>query len=224
MLTKTEHWFPIEHIQQQVAVLPEFDRVLHINETDGDLLSGEYKVKAEFVGTPLGDVLHQLGDVGEARLLKLKNEGVYTAHCDPDDRWHLTITTSPYSFLVDIDQQTLHHLPADGAVWYMDTGVVHSAINLGGGERIHLNVRKRLPSYKAGGWRITFTGEYDWKQRLYVSVLGYVNRAIKLGHVTGIQKTADNEMLLNVIDEKIINVIAQLGESAGLNVVLLKDE
>lgn len=222
MLSKTEHWFPIEPLIHQVNSLPDFDR-LPLNETTGNLLTGKYTVKQEFQGTPLGDVLEQLGDVGEARLLKLRGEDVYTAHCDPDDRWHLTISTNPYAFLVNVKDKTLHHLPADGWVWLMDTGIVHSAINLGSGERIHLNIRQRLPAYKGNGWRMTFTGQYDWKQKLYVGVLGYINRAIKLGHITGIEKVAENEMLVNVLDEKIIAVISQISLDAGLGIEILED-
>lgn len=223
MLIKTEHNFSIQPIIDQVLSLPEFNR-LALNETSGNLLTGKYTIKKEFLNTPLGEVLEVLGDIGEARLLKLKNEEVYTAHCDPDDRWHLTITTTPYAFLVDINNKSLHHLPADGALWFMDTGVVHSAINLGSGERIHLNIRKRLPEYKGNGWRMKFTGNHDWKQKLYIHVLGYINRAIKIGHITGIEKVEENEMLINVIDERLLGVIEQLSQSAGLDILISRDE
>jgi hypothetical protein len=224
LLIKTEYYFPIEELQKQVSQLPEFNKSLALNETDGDLLSGQYKTKSEYINTPLGDVLSSLGDIGEARLLKLKNEDVYTAHCDPDDRWHLTITTTPYSYLANLQDNTLHHLPADGHVWLMDTSIVHSAFNLGGGlERIHLNIRQRLPSYKGNGWRMKVSGSYDWKQRLYVGVLGYINKAIKVGHVTGIRRISDNEILLNVSDEMMIKVIKKLCTQAGLETVIEHD-
>jgi Aspartyl/Asparaginyl beta-hydroxylase len=216
MITKTNFHFSLEPIIAQVNSM-RLDKKTPLNSTKGNLLSGEYTILPEFVGTPLGDVLKSLGNIGEARLLRLKGQEIYSAHCDPDDRYHLSIITTPYSFLVNIEQQTIHHLPADGYIWHMDTSVLHSAVNMGGGERIHLNIRERLPAYTSPGNRIRFNGgNFDWQQRLYI-LTGYINKMIKQGKITGIEKISDRELLLNA-DQEVIAYLKSTGEVDGFSV------
>jgi hypothetical protein len=222
MLTKTELYFDIAPIVEQVKSMDYFDRSIVLNETNGNLLSGHYITKPAYIDTPLGHVLTALGDIGEARLLKLNQEDVYTAHTDPDDRYHLSIITTPYSYIADLDRCTLHHLPVDGHIWYMDTSIMHSAINLGGGdERIHLNVRVRLPAITKPCYSIKFTdeGNYDWKQMLYNTMMSYINIAIKNKYITGLERISEKEMLINC-NVDVLNVLRQRVESGGFRLVI----
>lgn len=222
MLQKTLFQFDVAPIVQQVKEMGHFDRSIVLNETKNNLLSGYYTVKPEYVDTPLGVVLTSLGDIGEARLLKLNPEDVYTAHTDPDDRYHMSITTTPYSYIADLDNCTLHHLPVDGSIWYMDTSIMHSAIHLGGGdERIHLNVRVRLPAISKPYYRIRFedTGKFNWKQMLYNTMMSYINIAIKNKQVTGIERVSEREMYINCSSD-IIAALQQHIEAGGFKLIV----
>lgn len=219
MLTRTELHFDIAPIIAQVNALNLSERSIVLNETTGSLLNGPYTIKQEFIGTPLGDVLATLGEIGEARLLRLDSGQTYTAHTDPDDRLHLSIISNPYCYLVNLEDNTLHNLPVDGYIWDMDTSIMHSAINLGGRERIHLNVRAVLPKFKRPGKRLTFLGgDFDWKQELYKDLMGYVNKNIKDGLITGFEKVNDREVLISYTDRKVLNYITAIAVKKGFTV------
>jgi len=220
MLDRLDIKFPINPIIEQVQSL-SFDKRLHLNKTDGPLFSGPYYIKEEFKNTPLGNVLESLGNIGEARLLKLSSAESYTAHADPDDRLHLAIITNPYCYLQDLSSQKMHHVPVDGYLWRMDTSRIHVATNFGGRDRIHLNIRVPLPTFTYPGVLISIDGgEYDWKQELHISFMSYLNRAIKSGLVTGIEKINDKELLLNYISEEVIKTIASAVIAKGFKITI----
>lgn len=221
MISKTSLIFPIQPIIDQFEKIPYFDSRLTLNETDGNLLTGKYKVKDEYIGTPLGNLLKEIGkikDIGEARLLKLKGEEVYTAHCDPDDRYDLVITTNPFCYLIDIENNIMHHLRPTGEIWKLDTSVRHTAANFGTTERVYLNIRERLPLFSFPGYNIKFSGiEFNWKQVLYEDIMKYLNIKIKSGEVWGIEKVNDLELMLNATNS-VIDFIKTNAESKGFAV------
>jgi hypothetical protein len=220
MLERLDIKFPINPIIEQVQSL-SFDKRLHLNKTDGPLFSGPYYIKEEFKNTPLGNVLASLGNIGEARLLKLSSAESYTAHADPDDRLHLAIITNPYCYLQDLTSQTMYHVPIDGHIWRMDTGQIHVATNFGGRDRIHLNIRVPLPAFKYPGVLISMEGgDYDWKQELHISFMSYLNRAIKSGLVTGIEKVSEKELLLNYTSDEVIDTITAAVTSKGFKIIV----
>jgi len=220
MLKKLDQAFPIDPIIEQVNALPYFERYIQLNETDeGRLFNGPYRTKPEFVGTPLGNVLEALGNVGEARLLKLKPEASYMAHSDPDDRLHMSIITNEYCRIIDLEANQMYHLPVDGSVWLMDTGPIHVASNFGAHERIHLNIRVLLPDVKEGWVRFTVEGgDYDWRHIIQISITRWMNRALKEGKMTGIRKLSDREMLVNPRDQEAIDELVRVGEQAGFTI------
>lgn len=219
MLSKLGIKFPIQPIIEQVQSL-QFEKRLALNETSGSLFSGPYTIKQEFINTPLGEVLLSLGNIGEARLLKLSSAETYTAHADPDDRIHLAIITNPYAYLQDLSENKIYHLPADGEVWLMDTSKIHVGANFGGRERIHLNIRVPLPAFKSPGVLLSFGGgDFDWKQELHISFMGYINTAIKKGLVTGIEKVSDRELKINSSTDIIDNIVS-FAKSKGFEVLI----
>jgi hypothetical protein len=220
MLNNTNIKVDITPIIEQVESL-NFDKRLALNYTDNKLLNGPFKIKTEFEGTPLGNVLTLLGDIGEARLLKLDCAESYTAHSDPDDRLHLVITTNPNSYLIDLDTHTMYHLPVDGQVWEMDTGVMHVAANFGARPRIHLNIRKILPSFKRPGYKLSINGgDYDWKQESYIILMSFFNKAIKQNIITGFEKVNEREVLINCDINDINPYLLQLQEK-GFEVTVI---
>ena len=197
MLKRHNTLYPINDIIEQVTAM-NFEKRLALNHTSGPLFSGPYSLLPEFKNTPLGDLLESLGDIGEARLLKLSSGESYIAHADPDDRLHLAIITNPYSFVQNLESQTMYHIPVDGYIWEMDTQFIHVASNFGGRDRIHLNIRALLPAFTAPGYKLSILGgDYDWKHSSYVSFMPYINKAIKQGLIKGIEKVNDRELLLN---------------------------
>jgi hypothetical protein len=219
MINNTGIKFPIDPIIQQVSNL-DFESRLSLNSTTGSLFSGPYETLPEFKGTPIGDLLENIPNAGEARLLKLKSAESYTAHYDPDDRYQLAIITNKDSYLQDLDAKKMYHLPVDGTLWLMDTSKRHVACNFGGRDRIHLNVRIILPKFESPGIQLEFLGgDFDWKQELHESFMSFLNNAIKHGLVTGIERVSDRKILLNCHD-LVIDRIKESAEAKGFTVVI----
>lgn len=225
MLKKLDQQFPIQPIIDQVNSLPYFDRFLQLNEADeGRLFNGPYRIKPEFINTPLGDVLSSLGEIGEARLLKLKPEASYMAHSDPDDRIHMSIISNEYSRIIDLEENKMYHLPVDGSLWLMNTGNIHVASNFGSHERIHLNIRVLLPDVQEGYTRFTVDGgDFDWRHVIQISITRWMNRALKTGKVSGLRKIHDKEMLVNFTSLEFERELVQVAETAGFTVTLSKN-
>jgi hypothetical protein len=216
MLTNINKKFPIEPLVEQVKSLGDFGKSLLLNDCTGKLLSGPFVTKPEFQNTPLGDVLASIENPGEARLLRLTPSETYSAHADPDDRYHVAIVTNPFAYLLDFTNEKFYHIPADGSLWYMDAGVVHIAANFGPRDRIHLNIRIPLPAFNSPGYSLKLSGgDYDWKQESYIEIMTFFNRAIKLGQITGFEKVNDREVLLNCSNLEILEPFIKKLESKG---------
>lgn len=215
MLLQLSQNFPIEPIIDQVNSL-SFEKRLPLNKTDSDVFAGEYQTLPEFQNTPLGIVLSSLGKIGEARLLKLRPEETYMAHSDPDDRIHLSIITNPFCYIIDLEDNKMYHLPADGSIWLMDTGKIHVAANFGSRDRVHLNIRVPLPKVSNGAYLYKIVGgDFDFKHVIQVGISSYLNRAIKSGNVTGFKWVNDREAIVNFRDpnskEQLESVIKKTG-------------
>ena len=213
----------LDEIQYQVSQLAWTNKRIVLNESDGGLFTGKYTTIPKFQNTALGTILEELGEIGEARLLLLESGDSYTAHTDPDDRFHLVIETNPYSYIMDIEQERMIHLPANGIVWHMDTSKKHLAGNYGGTPRIHLNIRAKLPNYTGNGVHLKISGgEVDWKQVLYMDTMSYINKAVKDKKITGIEKINDRELLLNTSYEVIAD-LKSIVEKNKFNIEVKRD-
>lgn len=222
MLTKLQKIDNIIEIVSQINNMNIDAKRKALNITDGNLLSGDYTLIDEIVNTPLGNFLDSLGDIGEARLLMLESGESYTAHTDPDDRIHLVITTNPYCYIIDIDTEKMYHLPVDGQVWYMDTGVRHVASNFGGKSRIHLNIRVKLPKISYPCYMISIDGgEYDWKQELYDGFMSHLNYQIKNGKIKGIEKVSERSIMLNCSNDE-LDYITTMIKNKKFDVQIMK--
>lgn len=213
----------LDEIQYQTSQLPWDSKRIVLNKSDNGLFTGKYTTLPKFQNTALGLVLEELGEIGEARLLLLESGDSYTAHTDPDDRIHLVIETNPYSYIMDIEQERMVHLPADGTVWHMDTGKKHLAGNYGGTPRIHLNVRVKLPNYTGNGVLLKIEGgNADWKQVLYMDTMSYINKAVKDKRILGIEKVNERELLLNT-DVEVIADIKDIVEKNNFKITIQRD-
>lgn len=215
MLQQLPQNFSIGPIVDQVNSL-SFEKRLALNKTGSDTFAGKYQTLPEFENTPLGEVLSSLGRIGEARLLKLRPEETYMAHSDPDDRIHLSIITNPFAYIIDLDDNRMYHLPADGSVWLMDTGKIHVAANFGSRDRIHLNIRVLLPKVSDSAYLYKILGgDFDFKHVIQIGISSYLNRAIKSGSITGFRWVSDREAMINFRDiaakEQLESVIKKTG-------------
>lgn len=219
MLTQLPQKFPIQPIVDQVAALGNFGKRLDLNTPTGEFFSDPWATKLEFKNTPIGEVLGSLGNIGQARLLCLDSAESYTAHADPDDRIHLAIVTNEFSYLVDLTNDKLYHLPADGQLWYMDTGKIHVAANWGPRTRIHLNVRVLLPKYVPSNKGLSIRvvdGDYDWKQLAYMPLMEAINRLVKDNLVTGFKGINEKELWLNTDSSELFDNIFDVIRNNGV--------
>jgi len=222
MLKTTDKIFSIDPLIEQVNSL-HFEKRLSINKQTGSFFGDPWETLPEFKDTPLGKILDNLGPIGEARLMRLSSAETYTAHGDPDDRYHISIITNPYSYLIDLDENRLYHLPVDGRVWLMDTSKIHVAANFGGRDRIHLNIRLLLPKIDTSKkiFKLSIEGgDFDWKQESYIEVMPEINQLIKSHYVTGFDRVNDRELLLNVVDRIVLEPIVKRLQAKGFIVNL----
>jgi hypothetical protein len=218
MLTELQQKFPIQPIIDQVFAI-DFDKTLNLNAPTGEFFNDPWTTLDQYKDTPLGKVLDSLENIGQARLLKLQSGESYTAHTDPDDRIHLPIITNEYSFLVDITNNHLYHLPANGNLWYMDTSRTHVAANWGPRPRIHLNIRVLLPRINDNHPKLrvkVVDGDFDWKQDSYIEIMGFINQQVKASNVTGFKGVSNRELLLNVLHPEIFDTIFARIRSRGV--------
>ncbi len=224
MLTLLDKKFNIDPIVEQVKSLGVFKR-LELNTCTGQFFNDPWLTKDEFKNTPLGDVLDSLENIGQARLLSLDSGESYTAHCDPDDRIHLPIITNPYAYLVSITDNHLHHIPATGEIWHMDTGKIHVAANWGARTRVHLNIRVLLPKYNPlnAGLRIkVLDGDYNWKQLAYTPIMRIINPAVKNKQITGFKGLSEKEILVNTNIFSIFDEAFESIKQCGINLEVEK--
>jgi len=143
MLTKTNIKTSSKEIYDLVKHLPEGKNTL--NEPTGKFFYDPWQLKSEWQGTALDDLLKQIPDHGEVRVIVLKPGESYFAHADIDDRYHLTLDAEQ-SYLIDIENEKMYPTIPDDTVYLMNTGVLHTASNYGYKNRYQLVIRKRLDS------------------------------------------------------------------------------
>lgn len=144
MLEKTDYTVESSLLNLAVTESNGLEFKHSINEPTGDFFYDPWIIKNEYKDTVWEKILETLpNNIGEARIITLDNGKCYLSHSDIDDRYHLNIS-GQYSYLINLDTNTMHPLIADG-VWYsMNAGPRHSAVNFGSINRIQLVVRKLL--------------------------------------------------------------------------------
>jgi len=204
----------------QIELEPIIDQVLHmgyfkryeLNHQVGKFFNDAWQINNDIQDTPLGRVLASLGPIGQSRLLRLESGETYTAHTDPDDRIHLAIVTNPHSYLIDIANNNLYHIEANGQLWHMDTSRLHTASNWGSTMRIHLNVRVLLPHYNNLAPGVYFhvnSDKTEWKGESYIELMGYINKQIKSGYITGFDAPDSRTLYLNTLIPQAFTDIVQ---------------
>jgi hypothetical protein len=78
--------------------------------------------------------------VFRARLMALAPRYCYSVHQDQTARLHLAIDTSEHAPFIFVERNEVFRIPADGNGYWVDTREVHTAMNGGSEERLHLVV------------------------------------------------------------------------------------
>ena len=154
---------------------------------------------------------------GEARVIVMEPGHSYSAHADVDDRWHLTLDADE-SYLVDLKNQKMYKLVADGTLYLMDSGRLHTASNYGYKPRYQLVIRKRLkgrildnPVY----FNLTLIDPpYNARYLFDKSFSILLNRLEKEEKITNFKKISDKEIEF-VIESEQITRIKELQRSCG---------
>ncbi len=72
------------------------------------------------------------------RLMMMEPKMCYMAHADFSPRLHFPVFTNLDAMFVFPDHQSLHHLPADGSTYWVDTRERHTFMNANFNKRLHL--------------------------------------------------------------------------------------
>lgn len=146
MLVITNYTVPEDILQEAVDSIPNVDSRLTLNYPTGRFFNDPWEIRPEFKGTVWEKVLDTLAEPkGEARLIRLPQGTCYVSHADIDDRWHLALTGNN-SYLIDLENHTMHQTDVASQWYEMDAGRRHTAANFGSCDRVQLVVRKLLPS------------------------------------------------------------------------------
>jgi len=145
MIEPTDINVPTGLIENASSFINEMkDSKTSLNRPVGDFFYDKWIIKEEFKNTVWESILNFFPeDIGEARIINLASGNCYLQHADIDDRYHLNII-GENSYFIDVDNQEIHKIKNDGIIYKMDTGRIHSAINLDCNDRYQLVVRKRL--------------------------------------------------------------------------------
>ena len=144
MFFKTTNFVDDQLIKQAQVSTPDIDFRLSLNEPSKDFFYNQWIIRKQFQNTVWEDILKTIPEpIGEARLIKLDPGMCYRSHADIDDRWHLSISGEK-SFLIDLENNSMHPTITDNYWYTIDTSLKHSAANFGSKPRIQLVVRKLL--------------------------------------------------------------------------------
>ena len=206
MLWKTEFKTEKTLLKECMEFLENFsDFKTSLNYPTGNFFYDKWSVKNEYKNTVFERVLSALpNNIGEARVIKLDSGKCYLQHADIDDRYHYNLA-GDNSFLVDVDNNSLHELKADG-IWYeMDAGRLHSAINIGLTSRYQIVVRKLLNNSELENSKNVRITPICEKPRFYFDNLisPWLNYANKKGIINSFE--VENSSVKFAIEKNYIN-------------------
>lgn len=139
MLTRTEYRVKLPKVDASFE-----DIKTTLTRPTGNFFYDPWEIKPEYVGTVWEKLLKSLPEQhGEARVIVMQPGTTYMAHTDIDNRWHLSLQ-GEQSYLIDLENTSMHLLEQDGYWYYMDAGRLHVASNYGSIPRVQLVVRELL--------------------------------------------------------------------------------
>ena len=222
MLTVIRTKINYKEIYNLVKNLPTGKNVL--TKPRGDFFYDPHILDEQYKGTEIEKVLDLIPMHGEARVIVMEPGQSYSAHADVDDRWHLTLDADE-SYLVDLKNEKMYKSIADGTLYLMDSGRLHTASNYGYKPRYQLVIRKRLkgrildnPVY----FNLTLIDPpYNARYLFDKSFSILLNRLEKEEQITNFKKISDKEIEF-VIENEQITKIKELQRSCGFRFEIRK--
>jgi len=109
----------------------------------------------------------------------------------------------------------MHKLEADGKLYHMDGGRIHTAANFGSSERVQLVARIRLTDYEIADFKrveLVFTDRpYDLRYNIDNSVSVLMSRLIKEKNMKFIEYAADR-IIVEVNDTALDRIAQELSK------------
>jgi hypothetical protein len=139
----------INKILKELELLPNYDKQISLQGVEGQIdpfygigkLAGLEHKESDFI-YPLfpemkytNKVLKDLNMV-RARVMKLRPFNCYSYHKDASQRMHIPLITNDKCFMI-IENEVFHY-PADGTAYLINTTKMHTALNAGHEDRIHI--------------------------------------------------------------------------------------
>jgi len=140
MISNTEYKISLEEVQQAFELCKTMEGKTVLNKPTGDFFYDSWEILPEYKDTIFEKLLLPLKNTGEARIVKQESGTCYFAHSDIDNRYHLNIS-GDNAALIDLHNNHMYPLEADGKYYLMDAGRNHSAANFGQYPRYQLVVR-----------------------------------------------------------------------------------
>ena len=188
-----------------------------LNKPTGDFFYDEWKLEDKWSGTPVQDLLSQLPNHGEARVIVLSPGQSYCAHADIDDRWHVTLDAEQ-SYITDLENNKNYKLEVDNEVYVMDSGRIHTASNFGFKPRYQLVIRKLLKRnelQEPTNCTIELVDPpYNVRYLFDKSFSILLNKLEKAEKITNFRKVSDQEIEF-VIENEEIPRIKEIQQSCG---------
>lgn len=209
-----------------------FDLVKHLpegknqlNTPTGDFFYDAWTVLPEYQNTAISELLKQLPDHGEARVIVLKPGESYSAHADIDDRYHVTLDAEQ-SFLHDIENEMMYPTKPDNTVYLMNTGVLHTASNYGYKNRYQLVIRKLLNKsdlyHPVNVFMTVKNPVYNLRYLFDSSFSILLNRLNKQGKLTLFKKVSEYIVKFTV-EETSLNEILKMQQTCGFEMDIVYD-
>ena len=215
MLTVIRTKINYKEIYNLVKNLPTGKNVL--TKPRGDFFYDPHILDEQYKGTEIEKVLDLIPMQGEARVIVMEPGQSYSAHADVDDRWHLTLDADE-SYLVDLKNEKMYKSIADGTLYLMDSGRLHTASNYGYKPRYQLVIRKRLKGRHLNNpvfFNLTLIDPpYNARYLFDKSFSILLNRLEKEEQITNFKKISDKEIEF-VIENEQITKIKELQRSCG---------
>ena len=135
----------IDLILDEIKSLPEYDDQLSLQVTkegsggEGQLAKLDFKEEdfnvfaydLPYTNSVLSDL-----KMYRSRLMNMPPKYCYSYHKDKSKRIHVPITTNSDCWI--IVEKNIHHLPANGSHYIVDTTKMHTAVNASAEDRIHI--------------------------------------------------------------------------------------
>ena len=208
MLEKINTKIDAKSIFDITKQLPPGKNVLNV--PTGDFFYDEWKLEVKWLGTPIEDLLNQLPNHGEARVIVLSPGQSYCAHADIDDRWHITLDAEQ-SYLIDLENNKNYKLEVDNEVYVMDSGRIHTATNFGFKPRYQLVIRKLLKRNnlkEPNNCTVDLIDPpYNVRYLFDKSFSTILNRLEKEGKINNFRRTNNNSIAFDIEKQEVQQLI-----------------